>query len=603
MEEEAELYMHLQFTPESIPNLPDPVVSNELFPWLTDKVYAGQTTILSDIQILPMEARVDWENMQKVGVKSLLVIPFSVGNSVVSGAVTFSTITKPFQWSEMIQNSCRMVTQAFASALANKQADQQLRTNEGKFRALVENSFDGMILMSSERRPIYVSPSYVRVTGHLSHELIGTFGPDFIHPDDREVTANATRTIRQQPGKSVTVEYRLRHKDGHYVWVETIATNMLEDPNVKAIVLNSRNISDRKQREKELSAIVAISAALRTAPTREDIFGVLIEQVIHLISCDAITIETIDEDSGEVITQAAYGLWAGLLDSRQPYPKGFNALIAQTHQPYYSPDLDQDPYQPYPPASREGIHSTMGVPLIAQQKLIGFLWCGATHKMAEADMRLLLAVGDIAANAIQRATLHEKTKKSATELAVAYEATLEGWAYALELRDQETEGHARRVVERTVYLAQCLGVGEEDLLDIRRGALLHDIGKMGVPDSILLKPGTLNEREWEIMRRHPEFAKAMLKRIDFLRSSLDIPFCHHEKWDGSGYPQGLRGEEIPLAARIFSVVDVWDALTNNRPYRSGWSHEQAKAYMLEQRGKHFDPRVVDAFLTEVLREK
>jgi HD-GYP domain-containing protein (c-di-GMP phosphodiesterase class II) len=202
---------------------------------------------------------------------------------------------------------------------------------------------------------------------------------------------------------------------------------------------------------------------------------------------------------------------------------GFNALIAETHKPYYSANLDQDPHQAYPPESLEGIHSTMGVPLIAQQKLIGFFWCGATNTMAEADMRLLLAIGDIAANAIYRATLHERTQKSAADLAIAYESTLEGWAYALELRDQETEGHARRVVERTVRLAQILGVTEDDLVDIRRGALLHDIGKMGVPDSILLKPGTLNDREWETMRRHPDFAKAMLKRIDFLNSAMDIP--------------------------------------------------------------------------------
>jgi|GEM_PF-2406350 len=601
--EQAELRLQLQFTPSGIPTLPGPVLANEFFPWLTGRALADQTTILPDIQSLPLEAGADRENLQKFGVRSLLSIPFAVGNSGVSGSVTFSTITKLFQWSDIIVNSCRMVTQAFASSLARRQADQLLRANEGKFRALVENSFDGMILMSAERRPIYVSPSYTRVTGHQPQELIGIYGPDFIHPDDREATANATRTILQQPGKSVTVEYRLRHKDGHYIWVETIATNMLEDPNVQAIVLNSRNISDRKQHEKELSAIVAISAALRTAPTREDIFGVLIQQLIQLISCDAITIETIDEDSGEVVTQAAHGLWAGLQGTSQATAMGFNALIAETHQPYYSANLDLDSHGAYPPEAREGIHSTMGVPLIAQQKLIGFLWCGSAHSMIETDMRLLLAVGDIAANAIQRAILHEKTRKSAIELAVAYEATLEGWAHALELRDQETEGHARRVVERTVYLALCLGVPGEDLIDIRRGALLHDIGKMGVPDTILLKPGTLNEREWETMRRHPEFAKAMLRRIEFLRSALDIPYCHHEKWDGSGYPQGLKGEEIPLAARIFAVVDVWDALTTNRPYRSAWSFEQAKAYMLEQSGKHFDPHVLDVFLTSVLKEE
>jgi putative nucleotidyltransferase with HDIG domain len=167
--------------------------------------------------------------------------------------------------------------------------------------------------------------------------------------------------------------------------------------------------------------------------------------------------------------------------------------------------------------------------------------------------------------------------------------------HALEMRDQETEGHTRRVVKMTVDLARQVGIDEEEIENIRRGALLHDIGKISIPDSVLLKPGTLNEREWELMHRHPEYALKLLEPIEYLRPILDIPYCHHEKWDGSGYPRKLTGEQIPLAARIFAVIDVWDALTSNRPYRPAWSKEKALEYIMDQKGRHFEPRVADEF--------
>ena len=164
------------------------------------------------------------------------------------------------------------------------------------------------------------------------------------------------------------------------------------------------------------------------------------------------------------------------------------------------------------------------------------------------------------------------------------------------MRDKETEGHSQRVTDLSVRLARAMSVAENELLSIRRGALLHDIGKMGVPDSILLKPGKLTEEEWVIMKKHPAYAYELLSPIPYLRSSLDIPYCHHEKWDGSGYPRGLKGEQIPLSARIFAVVDVWDALRSDRPYRSGWPEEKACEHIQASSGSHFDPAVVDAFL-------
>jgi len=182
------------------------------------------------------------------------------------------------------------------------------------------------------------------------------------------------------------------------------------------------------------------------------------------------------------------------------------------------------------------------------------------------------------------------------QLLSAYEATIEGWSHAMDLRDKETEGHSRRVTELTLQLAREFGMGDDELLHIRRGALVHDMGKLGVPDSVLHKPSSLTEEEWAAMRKHPQLAYDMLYSIEYLRPALDIPYCHHEKWDGSGYPRGLKNTEIPLSARIFAIVDVWDALTSDRPYRSAWARTEALSYIQEQSSKHFDPQVVYKFL-------
>jgi putative nucleotidyltransferase with HDIG domain len=213
-------------------------------------------------------------------------------------------------------------------------------------------------------------------------------------------------------------------------------------------------------------------------------------------------------------------------------------------------------------------------------------------------MEFLETLAGQTAIAINNAELFQNLERSNTELIQAYDDTIEGWAHALDLRDQKTEDHSQRVAKVTVAIAIQMGMKEEKLVHIRRGASLHDIGKMGIPDAILLKTGKLTDTEWEIMRTHPRLAYEMLTPIEYLHPALDIPYCHHEKWDGTGYPQGLKGDGIPLAARIFAVVDVFDALTSERPYRSAWPKEKALEYVKGQSGKHFDPKVVEMFLKD-----
>jgi putative nucleotidyltransferase with HDIG domain len=199
----------------------------------------------------------------------------------------------------------------------------------------------------------------------------------------------------------------------------------------------------------------------------------------------------------------------------------------------------------------------------------------------------------------ERKQVQSQVHRANLDLFEAYDATLEGWSHALEMRERETAGHSQRVAEMTLLLARTLGLSGETLMHIRRGALLHDIGKMGIPDSILLKPSPLSPDEWVVMRQHPSYAYQLLSSIPYLIPALDIPYSHHERWDGNGYPRGLRGEEIPLAARIFAVVDVWDALISNRPYRPAWAADPARRYLEEQAGAQFDPHIVESFLRMV----
>ncbi|HBY09190.1 MAG TPA: hypothetical protein DEH22_15960 [Chloroflexi bacterium] len=246
----------------------------------------------------------------------------------------------------------------------------------------------------------------------------------------------------------------------------------------------------------------------------------------------------------------------------------------------------------------EGFITHIAVPFIAKGELKGVMDIfHRTPLQPDGEwLDFLESLTGQAAIAIDNAQLFEGLERSNAELRQAYDATIEGWSHALDLRDKETEGHTQRVTELTLRLARAFGLSDSELVHVQRGALLHDIGKMGIPDAILHKPGPLTEEEWVIMRKHPQYAYEMLFPIQYLHPALNIPRYHHERWDGAGYPHGLKGEEIPLTARIFTVIDNWDALTSDRPYREAWSVERTKSYLIEMSGQIFDPLIVEKFL-------
>ncbi|NMC80805.1 MAG: GAF domain-containing protein, partial [Chloroflexi bacterium] len=281
-------------------------------------------------------------------------------------------------------------------------------------------------------------------------------------------------------------------------------------------------------------------------------------------------------------------------------PNGKGALdeVIHTRKPLIQNRISQKQSAELAIGEERPIQSALYVPMLAKGETQGILQVNSytQQRFHPADADLLTLVGNTAAIAMANAALFKDVQHANEELIQAYDTTLEGWARALELRDQETEGHSKRVAALTLRLAQAAGIKNETLDHVRRGALLHDIGKMGIPDSILLKPGPLTPEERTIIEKHPVYAYQLLSPIAYLQPALEIPYCHHEKWNGSGYPRGLKGTQIPLAARIFALIDVWDALRSERPYRPAWSDEAALEYISSQSAIHFDPDLVKLFM-------
>jgi len=333
----------------------------------------------------------------------------------------------------------------------------------------------------------------------------------------------------------------------------------------------------------------------------------LLEQILSILNVDAAVILLLEPHTHLLRYAAGRGFHSNAIQhTNLAFGKGHAGRAALDRSTLHIRDLanNLDELARSTSLANEKFKSYFAVPLIVKGHVKGVL--EIYHRsFLDPDqdwINFMETMANQAAIAIEDAQLFNDLQRSNLELVLAYDATIEGWSRALDLRDKETEGHTQRVTAMTLKLAQTLNIDQRDIIHMRRGALLHDIGKMGVPDAILFKQGALTDEEWEIMRRHPGYAREMLLPIDYLKPALDIPYSHHEKWDGSGYPQFLKGEEIPLAARLFAIVDVWDALTSDRPYREAWSKEKTRAHIAAQSGKHFDPRVAEAFLKTIAEE-
>ncbi len=355
-----------------------------------------------------------------------------------------------------------------------------------------------------------------------------------------------------------------------------------------------------KVRQSQLGALMGIGNVINSSLGPKRVLEEVMDTLIALMRAERGFL-MLRESDGELLVQIARGIDHINLDEEGfAFSKTIVRKVAESGAPVLTTNAQNDPrFEAQMSIAAYQLRSILCAPLKIKDNLIGVIYVdNKAHSgiFQEDDLGVISAFANQAAVAIDNARLFKNLQDANEELEEAYQATLEGWVRALDMRDKETEGHTQRVTILTERLARILGVNDDQLVHIIRGALLHDIGKMAIPDGILLKPGKLTADERTLIQKHPVYAYEMLNPIDFLHPAIDIPYCHHEKWDGTGYPRGLKGEGIPFAARIFPVVDVWDALTSDRPYRMGLPRDEVLDRIRADSGKHFDPQIVEAFL-------
>lgn len=506
------------------------------------------------------------------------------------------------------------------------EAQRKLKESEERFRILYNESPDMYTTIEAGTGKILMcNQTLLDETGFIETEVIGIPIYKLCHYESLRKAKTVFETF-YQTGRIRDEELILRRIDGTQIPVSlNIDAIRDEEDRILYGICSWRDITQRlhlqQQAQRYLNQQVAANElALGLGETLElsEIYQILYKHVQKLMDADGFGVSFYDPKA--MILRAGYIISEGQeVDvshvpqlALQPEGKGFQSDVIRSGQYRYVEDFQKtiknfntkyiiekngsakkkaDPEEPL-------VQSALFAPMKRRGETIGVMSIQSYHLDAysQDDIDLFSSLANVASISIQNAELFKSVESARSEIAEAYDSTLEGWAKALELRDMETEGHSRRVVDLTVKLAMHMGLNSEELTQIQRGALLHDIGKMSVPDAILQKPGKLSDDEWNVMRLHPVYAYRWLSPIKYLRPCLDIPRFHHEHWDGSGYPTGLQGDSIPLPARIFAIIDVWDALLSDRPYREAWSKERAIEYIKYQSGQHFDPRVVKAFL-------
>ena len=357
---------------------------------------------------------------------------------------------------------------------------------------------------------------------------------------------------------------------------------------------------DLKVRQSQLGALMGVGQAINSSLGLNGVLEQVMDTLIELMRAERGFL-MLRGSTGELSVRIARGIaHVNLEEESFKVSRTIVRRVAESGEPILTTNAKDDPrFVGQVSVAAFQLRSILCAPLKIKDHLIGVLYVDNRARAGifqEPDLGLIKAFADQAAVAINNAQLFDDLQEKNRELEEAYQATLEGWVQALDMRDKETEGHTQRVTILTQRLARSMGISDEEMVHITRGALLHDIGKMAISDKILLKPDKLTEEERAVMQKHPEYAYEMLKRIEFLLPAIHIPYCHHEKWDGTGYPRRLKGEEIPFSARIFPVIDVYDALISDRPYRSGLPVDEVMEMIRKDAGTHFDPQVVEAFL-------
>ena len=497
-----------------------------------------------------------------------------------------------------------------------KRAEAAFIAKEESNWSLIDNLPVSVIIHAPDTRIITCNPEAVQLLKMAADQMLGkdlsALGWRFVREDgsrmpEQEFPVNqviATGRIL----KNVVVGFAGKG-DGEYTWSLVNAYPEFDDSSalrqvvVMFVDISNIKCADEKIRKhlEHLTALVEIDRAINFSFDLNLSLATLLTHVIVQLEVDAADVLLLSPVTRMLEYVAGRGFHTTAIEHvNQPVGDGYAGRAAKKRTIVHISDLtkEQDCFLRRALLDGEKFASYYGVPLIAKGQVVGVLEIFHRSRLVRDKdwLEFLKALAAQAAIAIDNVTLFNNLQHSSTELFHAYNATIEGWSHALELRDNETEGHTQRVADTTIKLARLFGLDDATLVQVRWGALLHDIGKMGIPDNILLKHDTLTEDEWLVMKKHTIFAYDMLSPIRYLRGALDIPCAHHEKWDGTGYPFGLKGEQIPLVARIFAVADVWDALRSDRFYRTSWSVKKVRKHLRSLAGTHFDPHVVKVCL-------
>ncbi len=474
----------------------------------------------------------------------------------------------------------------------NKRLNQLLTDVETKLNTIVESSQDAIIVLQNER-VIYSNIRASIMTGYTNEELLGEPFASLLVPGQDPTLPDGEKTFLK--------EFQIQRRDGSTLWVEMSVSKVIWQgrPGLLAMV---RDITERKKAEEELKTLYRLGLDISTSVSLEELLNKVAGYIPILFHTDTFYIAIYDEKRNTLVFEMDYE--EGVRQEKIEVPireaDGLTGWIFRHREPVLIQDWDLEwrRYPIIPLFLDKKTKSYLGVPIVYQDRVIGVIAVQSAEAKAfnQRSLELLSTLAAELSVAIKNVKLIEDLKMALREVEKSYEITLEALVSALDFREHETQYHSKRVASYAVRLARELGVKEDELKYVYWGGLLHDIGKIGVPDSILLKPGALNEDEWKEMRKHPEIGYRIIENIDFLGPAKDIVLYHHERWDGKGYPLGLSGENIPFYARIFSVVDALDAITTDRPYRKAQSFTKAYQEIKKCAGTQFDPEVVKVFL-------
>ena len=468
---------------------------------------------------------------------------------------------------------------------------------------ILDSLLEGCQVLGFDWQYLYVNDAVVAQSRRAREELLGSRMTE-LYPGIEQTPMFAELRRCMESRATGRLENEFRYPDGSTAWFELRIEPVPEGLFVLSLDITARKDAERlmEQQIERLRSLRAIDLAILGTTDFRLTLKTVLDETVKRLSLDAGLVFLPGRGTSTLQASATLGFRspaAGRLSVR--VGEGVVGEAALSCRTVIVPDITATE------AVRRDVRALLldhelrgfcAVPLLAKGQLIGVLAVAQRSPLAPSDewVEFLEALAGQAAMAIDAGRSYEDLQRAHRELEVAYDCTIEGWAGALELRDRETAHHTARVTELTLELARAAGVSDADLVHVRRGAILHDIGKMAIPDSILLKQDKLTDAELEVMKQHPTYAYQLLSPIAYLQPAMDIPYCHHERWDGKGYPRGLEGEQIPLVARLFAVVDVWDALRSQRPYHEGLSDERARVHLRSLAGTHLDPAAVDLFL-------